>query len=649
MAGEVSRFRTLSKPWQFFTRVLFVGLPIVAVFFIADVPYYLGLAILREQYYGIFLAMVLGCVFIAVPPSKGAARDRVPWYDILFSFLSFCVGLYLVLFYPDILLKLDLITPTRLAMSAITIVLILEGVRRLTGWVLLGLGLFFILYARFAWLVPGMFGGPGMPWDRLLNYLFVDTNALLGIPMMVATVIVLPLILFGNVLFGVGGGTFLTDFTMSTFGRFRGGSAKISVVASSMFGTVSGSAVANVATTGIMTIPMMKRAGYPPHIAGAVEAVASNGGQLVPPIMGAAIFIMAEFTSIPYREIAIAALIPAFLYYLCVFVQVDLEAAKTGLKGVPRDQLPQLRKVLRQCYLIVVPLAVLVFALFILWYTPAKSALLAVLSVLILSLVQHATRLRVAWLLEALEKTGRAMLELSLIVALASLVIGVINATGLGFVLSLFLGQLAGENIFLLLFIIAGTSILLGMGLPTTCLYIVLAVLMAPSLTDAGIGTMAAHLFILYFGLMSMTTPPICLAAYAAAAIADSDPMRTGFAAMRLGITAYVIPFIFAFFPALLFEGPPLEIIVALITAMLGCFLLASAVTGYLFRELGLLMRVMMSLAGIILMIPVQQGNLFTFGLLGNIVGGVIALLLLLREWYGKKTMEDYATYKEVS
>ena len=649
MAGEGSRFRTLSKPWQFFTRVLFIGLPIVAVFFIADVPYYLGLAILREQYYGIFLAMVLGCVFIAVPPSKGAGRDRVPWYDILFSFLSFCVGLYLVLFYPDILLSLDLITPTRLAMSTITIVLILEGVRRLTGWILLGLGLLFILYARFAWLVPGMFGGPGMPWDRLLNYLFVDTNALLGIPMMVATVIVLPLILFGNVLFGVGGGTFLTDFTMSTFGRFRGGSAKISVVASSMFGTVSGSAVANVATTGIMTIPMMKRAGYPPHIAAAVEAVASNGGQLVPPIMGAAIFIMAEFTSIPYREIAIAALIPAFLYYLCVFVQVDLEAAKTGLKGVPRDQLPQLRKVLWQCYLIVVPLAVLVFALFILWYTPAKSALLAVLSVLILSLVQRTTRLRVAWLLEALEKTGRAMLELSLIVALASLVIGVINATGLGFVLSLFLGQLAGGNIFLLLFIIAGTSILLGMGLPTTCLYIVLAVLMAPSLTDAGIGTMAAHLFILYFGLMSMITPPICLAAYAAAAIADSDPMRTGFAAMRLGITAYVIPFIFALFPALLFKGPPLEIIVAFITAMLGCFLLGSAATGYLFRELDPLTRVLMAVAGIILMVPVQQGNLFTFGLFSNIVGGGIAVLLLLREWHRKKVPGHYATYNEVS
>ena len=240
------------------------------------------------------------------------------------------------------------------------------------------------------------------------------------------------------------------------------------------------------------------------------------------------------------------------------------------------------------------------------------------------------------------------MLELSLIVALASLVIGVINATGLGFVLSLFLGQLAGGNIFLLLFIIAGTSILMGMGLPTTCLYILLAVLMAPSLTEAGVGTLAAHLFILYFGMMSMITPPICLSAYAAAAIADSDSMRTGFTAVRLGITAYVVPFIFAFFPALLLKGPPAEIIVAFITAMLGCFLLGSAATGYLFRELDPLMRVVMSLAGISLMIPIQQGNFFTFGLFSNIIGGGIALLLLLRQWYGKRMPEQYATQKEV-
>ncbi|MCK4784035.1 MAG: TRAP transporter fused permease subunit, partial [Desulfobacteraceae bacterium] len=482
---EVSRFRTLSLPWRLLTKGLLIGLSVVGTFFILDVPFYLGWSILREQYYAIFLSMVLGCVFLLVPPTKKAARDRVSWYDALLSLLSFSVGLYLVLFYRDILWSLDLITPDRIIMGSITIVLILEGVRRLTGWILPILGVIFILYARFSWLVPGMFGGPGMSWDRLVNYLFLDTNALLGIPIMVATVIVLPLILFGNLLFSVGGGKFFINITMCTLGRFRGGPAKIAVMASTLFGAVSGSAVANVATTGVMTIPLMKRMGYEPHIAAAIEAVASTGGQLVPPIMGAAIFMMAEFTGIPYREIVIAAMIPAALYYLSIFTQVHLEAVKTGLKGLPQDELPPIRGVLRQSYLFLVPLAVLIYALFILWLTPGKAALLAAFSILLLSFFQRHTRFHLAWLGEALEKTGRALLELTLIVALASLVIGVINATGLGFVLSLFLGQLAEENVFLLLFIVAGASIILGMGLPTTCLYILLAVLMAPSLIEA--------------------------------------------------------------------------------------------------------------------------------------------------------------------
>lgn len=632
---EISRYRNLSGGWRFLTRLLLSAIPLVGAFFILDIPFYLKWAIMREQYYGVFLAMVLACIFLLVPPTRRGAREGIPWYDVIFSVLGIGVGLYVALLYPGILEKLGVITPDRVILSTIAVLLILEGLRRLTGWILVGVGIAFILYGRFTWLVPGIFSGPGIPWERLSNYLFLDPNALLGTPMMVTAVIVLAFILFGNLLFSVGGGAFLTNFSMSIFGRYRGGPAKMAVVASSLFGTISGSAVANVATTGAMTIPMMKQTGYKPHIAGAVEAVASTGGQLMPPIMGAAAFLIAEFTNIPYREVAIAALIPAILYYIALFTQVDLEAAKAGLRGLPRDKLPHLRGVLGQSYLFVIPLLVLIYALFILLLTPGKAGVLGVGSILLVSFFQRQTRFRLAWLLEALEKTGRALLELTVIVALAGLIIGVIHTTGLGFLLTMSLAQLAGGNVWLLLFIIAGAGIILGMGMPTTGVYILLAVLLAPALVELGVDLLAAHLFVLYCGMLSMITPPICLAAYAGAAIAGSDAMRTGYAATRLGIVAYLVPFLFVFSPALLLKGSPGEIVVPMITAIAGCFFLGSALSGYLFQELNLAKRGLIALAGVSLLIPIQSQFLMV-GLLTDVLGGSLALVLLLWEWRRK-------------
>ncbi len=631
-----ARFRNLSGWMGLYTRLSLTVMPIIGTFFVLDIPSYLGWSILREQYLGLILGMVLSCSFLLVPPYSKAARDRVPWYDIILSILGLITGLYITILYPKLVWDMALITQDRVILGTIIIVLIIEASRRTTGWLVASVGLLSLLYLRFTWLVPGMLGGPGTPWNRVTNYLYLDTHGIWGIALIVAAVIVLPFVLFGNLLFDIGGGKFITNVSMALFGRFRGGPAKIAVVASSLFGTISGVAVANVATTGVVTIPLMKRTGYRPHIAGAIEAVASNGGQIAPPIMGATAFVMAEYLQIPYREVAVAAIIPALLYYVAVFFQVDMEAGKAGLKGLPKEQLPPLKEVLGKSYLFIIPFFVLMYGLFIKAFSPEKSALITVIPVLFLGFfITSETRFKLQWISDALYKTGRTMLELGAICALAGIVIGSFTQSGAGFLVSVYLDQMAGGNIFLLLVIVAVTSMILGMGMPTISVYILLAVLLAPALVQLGVNPMAAHMFIMYYGCVSLITPPICVAAFAAAAIAGANPMRTGVTASRLGIIAYIVPFLFIYFPELLFQGPLGWVLIATITAIFGCFILAAALTGYLFQELSSVKRILFALAGIGLMIPIK-GHM-GFSLVINLASAVIMLSLLTFEWKRKK------------
>lgn len=633
---EGSRLSGESKAVRLVTKVFLTALPIVGVFFIMDTPVYLGWEVLREQYYGIVLAIVLSSVFLLTPAKRGSARKRVPWYDLLLSFMGLAVGLYVTILYPQILWRLGVITPDRVIMSTVAIALILEAARRLTGWVLPVLGLLFLLYGRFAWLAPGVLHGRGIPWNRLANSLYLDPNAVLGTPMEVSAVIVVAYILFGNLLSGVGGGEFVTNIAVAGFGRFRGGPAKIAVASSSLFGTISGSAVANVMVDGWITIPLMKKTGYRPHVAGAIEAVASTGGQIMPPVMGAAAFLIPEYTGIPYSKVALGALFPALLYYICMFIQIDLEAGKTGLKGLPRDQLPPLKGVLGEGYLFVIPLAALVYALFFLFLAPGKAALFAVATILIMSFFRRQTRFRFSWILDELEKTGKGLLELTVVVAVAGIIIGIINFSGLGFILPVLLGRLAEGSVILLLLVMAVANIILGMGMPTIAVYVLLAVIMAPALIQLGINVLAAHLFILYYGILSMITPPVCFAAFAGAAIAGASSMRTGYACMRLGILAYIVPFLFIFSPSLLLMGSLPTIMISATTAVAGCFLLGCGLVGYLFRDLSAMMRLLMSLAGIGLLIPIQS-RLFATTLIINISGGILALALMLAAYKQKR------------
>lgn len=586
-----------------------------------------------HQYFGILLAMALPLIFLMTPPSKGAAKDKLPWYDVALAVVGCGIGLYVALLYPEIVFRMGVITPDRVIMGTIAIIIVVEAVRRMAGWVLAILGILFILYAAFNWLIPGAFGGKVIPWSYLVNYLFLDINAMLGIALNVTALVVLPFILFGNFLHGVGGGRFLTDLAMGAFGKFRGGPAKMAVVASSLFGTISGSAVSNVVSTGVVTIPLMKRTGYKPHVAGAIESVASTGGQLMPPVMGAAAFVIAEFTGIPYAKIALAAFIPAILYYIGIFVQVDLEAGKTGLKGLPREQLPPLGGILRNCYLFIAPLVVLILALFVLNLEAGKAALLAVVSCLVISLFRRETRTSPKWLINSLEQTGRGMLELLAIVSMAGFIIGVVTYTAMSFIFPLFLGQLAGGNLYLLLLIIAVAALILGMGMPTVAVYIVLSLLLAPALVKFGIPMLAAHLFIMYWGMLSMITPPVCLASFAGAALAGADSMRTGYSAMRIGILVYIVPFLFVLGPALLLMGTPTEIFLSILTAVLGSSLVGIAAVGYLFRDLNVISRLLIGLAGLGLLIPLQAGDLHTIAIYSNITGAVLAMLLIGWEW----------------
>jgi len=640
---ELSKFRSLRGPLGLWEKSLLSALPVTGIFFVADAPFYMGLAIMREQYLGLFLALILGAVFLSVPPSIRADRQRVPWYDLVFSLLGLAVGLYAAVFFPEIMRRMGDPDAPRLVLGVIAILLIIEALRRTVGWILVGVGVFFLIYARFAHFFPGGFAGTGVPWDRLVNYLYTDINSLFGLPLAVTATIVLPYIFFGQALFAIGAGEYLTDLAVSMFGRFRGGPAKVAVVSSSLFGTISGSAVANVAVDGPITIPLMMRTGYKPTVAAAIEAVASTGGQIMPPIMGAAAFIMAEILAIPYREVAVAALLPAVLYYVALFTQVDLEAGKMGLRGLSRQELPALIPVLRKGWVFFVPLSILVYVLFIQNSDAGDAGIFAALATLALGFLRKELRVRPRWVLETLQSTGRTLLELGVTVALAGLILGAIQVSGLGFILSYALVSLAGGNILALLLLTAIVSMILGMGMPTTAVYVLLAVLVAPALVQLGIDPLGAHLFIFYFGMVSMITPPICLAAYTAAAIVQADSMKTGLEASRLGIVAYIVPFLFVFSPALLLKGSAVDVSLAAVTATVGAVLLGMAFTGYFVREIGWLKRVLLVVAALNLLTPATgKGVIFTW--ITDVVGIALAAAVLASEvWGGFRLRHDVA------
>jgi TRAP transporter 4TM/12TM fusion protein len=643
--NPASKLRELSGPARALSRTLLFTLTLIAAAWAGELHVFFGLTFFKEQFLGVFFALGMADVFLLVKAVPREPGNNVPWYDWLAACGSFISGGYITVFYPSIAYQLGVLAPERLALGACAVLLILEATRRVAGWALVWVGVACIMYAKFAYLLPGLLYAPGSSWARIASYLYLDSSGLLGIPLSVAASVIVSFIFFGQALYAVGGDKFITDIALIAMGKYRGGSAKVSVVSSSLFGTVSGSAVANVAVDGAITIPLMKRSGYPSHLAAAIEAVASNGGQITPPVMGAAAFLIAEFLNIPYGQVALAAAVPAFLYYLALFTQVDLEAAKHRLGGLPATQIPKLKGVMRLGWVFLVPLGFLIYALMIANWEAGKAGIATVLLTFIVGALQKDTRPTFAAIVKSVEDTGRTLLDIVVITALAGLVIGSLQLSGLTFKLSLILISLAGGNVVALLGLTALVCILLGMSLPTAVVYITLAVLVGPALAQLGIDPLAAHLFLFYFGMLSLITPPDCLATYTAAAIAHSDFWKTGWTGMRLGIAAYVVPFVFALHPALIFRGAMADIVIAFIAASVGTFLLAVGCTGYLFRILGWVKRALFCISGLLLMLPTWQGA----WLLADVAGGAVGVFLIYWEWHRRSAGKPAVVQMDVN
>ncbi|MDP2409353.1 MAG: TRAP transporter fused permease subunit [Pseudolabrys sp.] len=599
--------------------VLATILTTMALLWSLDVPQMLGRAFYTEQFIAPLLGTAIAIAFLTMPPLRGRKRPGIGWYDVLAAAAALAVGWYMGVRFPD-LINLNLMRPPEVLIPGLVLVVLLfEATRRAAGPALTIIIAVFLLYGLLGNFMPGAFAARAQAWDRLAAYLAFDGNGILGTPLAIASTVVVAFIFFGNLLVATRGSQFFTDAAVLGMGRFRGGPMKISVVASMLFGSISGSAVANVVATGVISIPMMKRGGYPAHKAAAIESVASTGGQLMPPVMGAAAFLMAEFLQLSYVTVALAALVPGLLYYLALFIQADLEAGKLGLKPVPREEFPAPRMVLTGFHF-VIAFAVLIVALFSFNWLPDRAAYLASLVIVVSSIVFGYGKARptLAALWQAVVSTGYGVVEILLISGAAGIVIGVLSITGLSFNLTYALITIGGGNIVVLLVLCAIVSIILGMGMPTLGVYVLLATLIAPAMVELGIDKLAAHLYVLYFGMMSMITPPVAIAAFAAAAIAGAEPMRTGFAAMKFGWTAFIIPFLFVASPSLLMKGEPMHIVAAVTTAVIGVWLVSVGMAGYFLGHVGWLLRALFIVTGIMSLIP---ANAFAAALWTDIIG----------------------------
>ncbi|HMF48294.1 MAG TPA: TRAP transporter fused permease subunit [Candidatus Saccharimonadales bacterium] len=634
---ENVRVRDLGGFMNKLGRGLLIAIPVAGIFFLLNLPQYFGWLVFNEQYMGLFLGLALCATFLLVPFKPTSGRNTIPWYDAVASVTGLAIGLYVFIYYPDIVNSLGDIVTERVILGVVTIVLLAEATRRLIGWPLVIIAACFIFYALVAYIFPGDFYGKGWSVSRLGTYLYLDANGIFGQALQVGSSIVVVFIIFGEVLYVVGGAEFLSDFSLSLMGRFRGGQAKIAIVSSSLFGNISGSAVANVVVDGAFTIPMMKKAGYPAPVAAAVEAVASTGGQIMPPVMGAAAFLIAEYLQIPYAQVALAALVPAVLYYVALFIQVDLLAARNGIHGLPRNEVPKLLPVLKRSTTFVGPLTVLIIWMFFLNRRPEEAGLLAALAALIIGFLTPGVKIGWEGILKILGNAGRGMLEIAAITGLAGVVIGILQLTGLGFTLTLTLLNIGQSNALLLLVLTAIVSIILGMGMPTTAVYVLLAVLVAPGLAKLGIEPIAAHLFIFYFGMLSMITPPVCMASYAAASIGKTDPIKTGWEAMRLCAIAYIVPFLFVFSPSLLLIGHWYEVVLSIITAIIGAILLGVGLVGYFCRPIGIIKRGLFIVAATGLLIPVvHSGKFAVMTWAVNGIGLLLAIALTSVEWLAR-------------
>ncbi len=571
-----ARFRTLSGLAG--KLVMFIAIAMSCFHF-----YTSGFGLLLAQKQGaVHLAFTLALVFLLYPmSSKQSKTSGIPFYDYVLAGLGVASALYLVVFFNELTTRAGLPTKTDLIMGFLLIATLLEATRRISNPVLPTLAIVALLYCYFGRSMPEMIAHRGFSIERIINHMYLGTEGIFGTPLEVSSTFVFMFILFGSVLEKTGLGKFIIDLSMALAGWSTGGPAKVAVVSSGLMGMVSGSSVANVCTTGMFTIPLMKSVGYEPHFAGAVEAVASTGGQIMPPVMGAAAFIMAQILGVPYMEVVIAAIVPAMLYYFAVIVQVHFEASRLGLKGIPFSQLPPLMPLLKSKGFLLIPLIAIIYFL-LAGFTPLKSAFNGILVSFVLSWLNKETRLTPSRIIEAFEAGARGAIGVACACATVGMIVGMGTLTGLALRIANAIVALAGGSKILTLFFTMLASLLLGMGLPTTANFIVTSTMAAPALFLLGVPPMAAYMFVFYFGIAADLTPPVALAAYAGAGIAGSDPMKTGITAFKLALAGFIVPYIYVYNPILLFINvDPLTMVQAICTALIGVFLLAMSTIGF--------------------------------------------------------------------
>lgn len=569
----------------------------------------------------IHVAIVLCLIFLLYPVKRSASRAKLPWYDAVLAFIALSTAGYIIVDYLNIIHRGGIPNNLDIIFGVILVLLVLEAARRMTGWALPILAVLFFFYALVGRGLSGIFRHRGYEWDMVINQLYVTTEGIYGTAIGVSATYIFLFILFGAVLGRSGMGQFFNDIALAIAGHTKGGPAKVAVLASGFLGSINGSAIANVVTTGTFTIPLMKRVGYKRNFAGAVEATASVGGQILPPVMGAAAFIMAEILGIPYSSVALAAILPAGLYYLGVMMQVHLRASKEGLEGMKRSEIPKVRDVMKERGHLILPLLFLIYMLFFSGKTIIFAAFWTIIATVIVAQFRKTTRMSVKDLFGALEDGTRSALSVAIACAAVGIIVGVATLTGFGLKLANGIILIGGESLFLTLVFTMIACIVLGMGLPSIPTYIITSTMAAPALVQLGIQPFVAHMFVFYFGLFANLTPPVALAAFAAAGISGGDPMRTGFTSMKLAIAGFIVPFAFVYNSSLLLiDTTFVEGALVTITAIIGVIMLGAAAEGYLFRTMGWLTRILSLASSIMLITPNRFFDVLGIGIVGIVL-----------------------------
>jgi len=559
---------------------------------------------------GIHIMLILAIVFLYYPPSKKASKDKFDKYlvfDLFLSSLSFVVVLYILIFFDEIIWRQGEWTALDIALGIVAILLVIEATRRIIGLVMAIICLIFVIYAYIGPYMPSLLAHKGYNTHRIVGQLYLTTEGIFGLPLGVAATFVFIFVLFGSFLEGTGGGNFFTELAYALTGRMVGGPAKTAVIASGFMGSVSGSAVANVVTTGSFTIPMMKKTGYKPHIAGAVEAAASTGGQIMPPIMGAGAFLMAEFTNTPYIQIVKIAIIPAIMYYFATYCFVHFRAKKMGIKPLDAKEIPKLLDVIKNGFPFLIPIGVLVYFL-VANYSPMMVGFVGVISVLGVCMIRKETRIGFRQLLKLLESGTQNAAMVSAACAAAGIIVGMVTLTGLGLKFSSIVLSFSGGIKFIAILMVGIAALFLGMGLPVTAAYIVLVILAGPALMELGMWILAAHMIVFWYSQTSNLTPPVALAAFAGAGVAGADPMKTGFASCQIGIGLYIIPILMAYRPLLLNGSLP-DVMISVISGTLGLLALSSLTVMYLFKDNSIVDEVLLGMAALGLFLPHLGAN----------------------------------------